>query len=179
MILAVRHGKPLGGEGLCYGRLDLPLAGPPAAAPVLAAAGPFERIVSSPLRRARALAEAVGAAAGLPVTLDARLAELDFGRWEGLSWDGVPRAELDAWAADPLGYRPGGADSAGAMLERLRAFRAEQGERRTLAVTHAGPVRCLLALGGTLPLAEALGATVPFGSVTPVPPRAAPGQRRR
>ena len=52
---------------------------------------------------------------------DARLAELDFGHWEMQSWDGIPRAEVDAWAADVAHYRPGGGESvAGRDIENKR-----------------------------------------------------------
>jgi len=49
----------------------------------------FERIFSSPLRRAQETADVV--AAGRPVELDRRLLEMDYGEWEGLTY-----AEIDA-----------------------------------------------------------------------------------
>jgi alpha-ribazole phosphatase len=44
--------------------------------------------------------------------------EMDFGSWEGVRWDAVPRGELDAWADDVWHYRPGGAESAALVAER-------------------------------------------------------------
>lgn len=55
-----------------------------AAAPVLAAFAPA-RIVSSDLRRAAATARAVADTAGVEVTFDARLREIAYGQWEGLT----------------------------------------------------------------------------------------------
>ena len=47
----------------------------------------------------------------LVVRLDARLVELDFGSWEMHHWDTIPRAQIDAWAADVALYRPGDGES--------------------------------------------------------------------
>ena len=52
--------------------------------------GDFEVIYSSPLSRARRLAEAVGRAVEIPVLIDDRLTEIAMGPWEGLT-----RAEIE------------------------------------------------------------------------------------
>ncbi|MDJ0388968.1 histidine phosphatase family protein [Roseomonas sp. E05] len=133
--------------GHCYGRLDLPPGRGADPAPVLAALGgfPAARLISSPARRCRALAEAIGAARSLPVVLDARLRELDFGAWEGLAWETVPRAALDAWAADPWGFAPPEGESGAALVARVRAVHAEIGTG-TVVVAHGGPLKVLAAL---------------------------------
>ena len=96
---------------------------------------------------------------------------MDFGAWEGRPWASLPRAELDAWAADTLHYRPGGGETVAEMLARLR--RAWPGlassADNTLIVTHAGPIRCLLHLAGGMKLQQALQASIPYGSVTRLP----------
>ena len=40
-------------------------------------------------------------------TLDDRLAEIDFGAWEGQPWDRVVRADFDAWMNDFAEARSG------------------------------------------------------------------------
>ncbi|MEM8547654.1 MAG: histidine phosphatase family protein, partial [Pseudomonadota bacterium] len=73
--------------------------------------------------------------------------EMDFGRWEGQLWSAVPRAELDAWAADFLDGSPHGGESVRGLRERsLKAARryAKQ-PGTTLIVCHAGVVRALFA----------------------------------
>ena len=50
------------------------------------------------------------------------LVELDFGAWEGTPWEAVPRDELNAWAADVWGYRPGGGESAAMAAGRWRGL---------------------------------------------------------
>ena len=171
LILAARHPRPLGGARLCYGRLDVALAEPAevgAAALVQAVGDPIERIIASPSARARLVADAVRARTGAPLHLDDRLMEMDFAAWEGQPWSAIPRAEIDAWAADPLRYRPGGGECVMDMLRRIR--RAWTGiasaAETTLVLTHAGPIRCLLHVARGVPLLDAIQASIGFGSVT-------------
>lgn len=156
----MRHSRPLGGDGLCYGSTDLP-AGPECAgdAARLAADLPeATRIVSSPLARALRLAEALADLRGLAVERDARLAEIDFGAWEGLAWDEVPRAELDAWAADLMQARPHGGESVAMLAERVAG--ALQDHDGAIMVSHMGPIRAALARAGRQGAWEA---RLPFG----------------
>lgn len=154
----VRHPRPAAPAGCCYGRTDLPpdagdlervlaqlqAAGLPGAMPVIA----------SPLARSAMLARRL---ASRP-RFDARLAEMDFGTWEMRSWDDIPRAEVDAWNADLLDYRPGGGESVMAVAARVAAFRdalARAGTSEALLVCHAGTMRLLAALHAGGPLREA------------------------
>lgn len=52
----------------------------------LARHDPPEALFSSPLERARVTAELIGEAVGLPITVDLRLREMDFGACSGLTW---------------------------------------------------------------------------------------------
>ena len=126
-----------------------------------------DRVVSSPSRRALLVARPVAEELGAALHADDRLQEMDFGAWEGRPWSGLPRAEIDAWAADPLRYRPGGGESVEAMLARVR--RAWTGLASsaggTLVVCHAGPIRCLLHVALGMPLLEAIGVGVAYGEV--------------
>lgn len=144
----IRHPPPEIAAGLCYGRTDPALSDQGRAAlPGLAEAIRRERVAvawTSPARRCRAVAEACG----LPMRLDARLLELDFGDWEGVAWDSVPRAALDRWAADPLGFAPPGGETGAALIARVSDLhRALVAEGRDCAViSHGGPLRLLAAL---------------------------------
>lgn len=149
MIVAVRHPKPDISPGICYGRLDVAPEMPMMPAPddVHERLGKIDRIVSSPLRRAHVFARALAATLGLDVELEPRLQEMDFGRWEGVAWQDIPRGEIDAWAIDPLAYRPGGGETVDELNARVLAVRREWMETpgTSLWVTHAGPMRCLYA----------------------------------
>ena len=98
-----------------------------------------------------------------PCELEPRLQEMDFGRWEGLSWDAVPRAELDAWARQPADYAPGGGESLRDMDERVRdwAREAAAAQADVLAITHGGVMRLLTAWSRAEPLASVLNIQAP------------------
>lgn len=147
-MILLRHTRPIGAEGLCYGRSDL-LPGPDLADEtrrLAASLPPLARIISSPLTRCRLLAEGLSQALSLPLSTDARLAEMDFGAWEGRPWAEVPRTELDEWAADLLNARPHGGESVAELAARVQAALADlrAGPGRALVVTHAGVIKAAL-----------------------------------
>lgn len=47
---------------------------------------------------------------------------MGFGAWEMRAWNAIPRAEVDAWAADLLHYRPDGGENVLDMACRVAAF---------------------------------------------------------
>ena len=151
-VILVRHTRPAVPAGVCYGMTDLDLA--PSfddeAAAVVATLPRTDRLVSSPLKRCRRLAERIGAARGLVPVFDERLRELDFGTWEGVPWDSIPRTELDAWAADFFHARPHGGESVQMLRERVGAAIADY--RRSgashVVITHAGVIKAALARTG-------------------------------
>ena len=107
-----------------------------------------DRIWSSPSARCLSVAEALGSRLGVRAVPEARLLELDFGAWEGLAWERVPRDALDSWAADPLGFRPPGGESGAELVGRVSDFArmlADQA-RPCAVVSHGGPLRLLPAL---------------------------------
>lgn len=160
-LYLVRHPKPIVAPNTCYGRTDLAVS-PQEHARVAAALLPVlpkgVPLFSSPLQRCAELAQRVAdPLACSSIRFDQRLAEIDFGAWEGHSWDTIPRAEVDAWAGDMAGYRPGGGESVLQMAQRVYAFRAElmqSQQDRAIVICHAGTIRLLLAYQHGLPLSE-------------------------
>jgi alpha-ribazole phosphatase len=147
-LVLVRHPPPDIAAGVCYGRRDIPVRADVAAmvreiaAEVVARR--VARVWTSPAIRCRAVADATG----LPLRIDPRLLELDFGAWEGMAWDDVPRASLDAWAADPLGFAPPAGESGAAVLARVAGVHRDlirAGEDAAI-VSHGGPLKLLAAL---------------------------------
>lgn len=163
----VRHGLPDVANGICYGQLDLPLAESPMVTAVrLAEQLPLAApIYCSPLYRCHALAEALADLAGeekRPLLM-AELMELDFGHWEGVAWDDIPRQEIDAWAADPFGYQIPGGEAIPAFVQRV-ARGLSRLPAGAIVVTHAGVIRAAYHLCGQIPLPEAYDLVVPYGS---------------
>lgn len=164
ILYLIRHPRPLIAAGVCYGRLDIEAENPAAIAERLRAElPPGLPVWSSPLQRCRTLAEALHPAP----QIDARLMELNFGAWEGRPWDSVPRAELDAWAADVAGYAPPGGESPRQLQARVLDFVAGLGAGEHVLVTHAGVIRTLLAQATGESIADALlRRTADYGSLT-------------
>ena len=70
--------------------------------PALAAVA---RVISSPLARARDTAEALGT--GLPIEIDDRWIEVDYGEFDGTPLGAVPAEVWTRWRTDP-DFRPPG-----------------------------------------------------------------------
>jgi alpha-ribazole phosphatase len=174
VIYLVRHARPEGVEGMCYGRSDVRTNDEETGrvARSLRATLPAEvleaaPIHSSPLTRCSTLARELAPARA--ALLSPELLELDFGSWEGSAWSEVPRRELDAWARDPWGYAPGGGESAKAALLRFEVWKrrvSEEGQAAVIAVTHAGLIRLALSAGSADP--TGLSLAIPYGSVHPL-----------
>jgi alpha-ribazole phosphatase len=151
-FVLVRHPPADIAAGVCYGRLDIGLRGDATATvseivSTLAGAGAVQ-VWTSPATRCLVVAEAVARIVGADLLVDPRLQELDFGAWEGVEWDCVPRASLDAWAANPIDFAPPGGESGNALLARARAVhQAIVGAcQDCVIVSHGGPLKLLAAL---------------------------------
>ncbi|NNM62962.1 MAG: phosphoglycerate mutase [Steroidobacteraceae bacterium] len=172
-LYLIRHPEPIGVDGRCYGRTDMRVeeaaiarALPSIAASLSARTLADAEIHCSPLTRCMGLARRI-AAPREPI-VDEDLVEIDFGAWEGLPWDEVPRDAIDAWTRDIWGYRPGGGESAAMVASRWHRWltRVQHGTAQTvIAVTHAGVIR--VALSPTAPSGEAvpIATPIPFGAV--------------
>jgi probable phosphoglycerate mutase len=118
--------------------------------------------VASPLVRARKTMELVRAELGLDVAdyrTDGRLAELSFGRWEGLTFAEVKRnaADVQALAArehDKWGFRPPGGESYADLLGRVRQWHMNVAGD-AIVVAHGGVARTLIVHFGIEPAAAA------------------------
>ena len=169
-LYLIRHPEPLGARGTCYGRTDLGIEAGSLDRTVAAIRAQIPArvlrqadVFSSPATRCLKLARALAAPRKPVVAED--LWEMNFGSWEGKPWAEIPRDELDAWARDPWGYAPGGAESPSMVARRWRNWSAEvqsAATRAAIAVTHAGVTRVALA---SLNAAGAAAAAVPFGAV--------------
>jgi alpha-ribazole phosphatase len=173
LVYLIRHPQPIEAQGLCYGRENLAVDRSAVAAVAAAvrnrippAALCGATFFSSPMSRCLGLAREL-ADPREPIVCD-DLLELDFGAWEGKSWEVVPRDELDAWAADVWEYRPGGGESVAMAAGRWRRW--SQALRHhaadvVLAITHAGLIRVALACAGKLSGPAFASLPIPFGSI--------------
>jgi ribonuclease H / adenosylcobalamin/alpha-ribazole phosphatase len=114
---------------------------------------PATPIVSSPLGRARATAQAVADATGASVTVHPGLIETDFGRWEGLTFAEAATRDPDLhrdWVLDSSVAAPGG-ESFETVHRRVRRVRDElistHGAATVILVSHVTPIKSLLRMG--------------------------------
>jgi broad specificity phosphatase PhoE len=147
MLLLVRHGETdANALGLLLGRADPPLSanGRRQAAELAALVPPDARVVASPLRRTQETA----AAFGLPVHIDERWIELDYGALDGLARGDVPVDTWRRWRADPE-FVPAGGESLAALGRRVRGACAELAERaresNVVVVSHVSPIKAAIA----------------------------------
>jgi alpha-ribazole phosphatase len=177
-VILLRHTRPSGGQGLCYGSSDVELGDDFAgeAARLAGALPRFGRILTSPLLRCRRLAEHLAASRAAPLTEEPRLAEMDFGRWEGRAWSDVARSELDLWAADFEGARPHGGESVSMLAARVSDLLDESSAtgEPDLWVTHAGVAR---AAGALLGLEQGWQTRLDFGAWLLLPQRQSSPER--
>jgi alpha-ribazole phosphatase len=173
LLYLIRHPRPFAASGTCYGREDLKVDARALAAAAASIRAQIPRhelceaeIFTSPLSRCLALARELAAPREPLIARD--LLEMDFGCWEGRRWEALPRKELDAWAGDVWGYRPGGGESAAMVARRWQQWCREiQSFARqiAIAVTHAGFIRVALACHGRWSAADLANQSVAFGSV--------------
>ncbi len=113
---------------------------------------PIDEVHASDLRRAMETAAPIARPRDLAVQSDPRLRELNFGNWEGMTYEEVGQADpqgLAAWEANVLDTAPPGGETLARMADRVGQFfgelRARGDEERTiLIVAHRGSLQVLL-----------------------------------
>lgn len=143
----VRHGRTASNAGgLLLGRADPELdeVGRVQAAALVSAVPPPARVISSPLRRCRETA----AAFGVPVEVDERWIELDYGEWDEQPLTSLPADVWARWRAD-LDLRPPGGETMRELGVRVRAacltIADEARDEDVVVVTHVSPLKAALA----------------------------------
>lgn len=135
-----RHSRPEGAAGRCIGAAtDLPVCARRAKRlarriqQVARRQRLPHRVVTSPLRRCADVGRWLKRW-GWQHTQDPGLLELDFGAWDGRSWAGIDKAEIDAWVADFAAYAPGGGEPLTGLMARVAGFQTDA----PFAVSHGG-----------------------------------------
>lgn len=170
-ITLLRHCATLASDQLCLGQLDVALSKPGEAhARELADCWPWtpDVLVCSDLLRARQTAAPFAHRFGLALQLDTRLRELDMGEFTGRKWTQIHQEQPDAlaaWGQNFLNCGPPAGESFLALQRRvLEALTAARtlGER-PLLITHAGPIRAVLAYTTETSALACMGISVNHG----------------
>jgi probable phosphoglycerate mutase len=156
MLVLVRHGESVANaQGLLLGRIDAALTehGRQEAAGVTALfRAPVVELRSSPLSRARDTASLLGL--DVPVQIDERWVEVDYGAFDGQPLRDIPAEVWREWRRDP-DYRPPDGETLAEVHQRVagacKLLFAEAGEgaRRTdgdvVVVSHVTPIKAAIA----------------------------------
>ncbi len=149
LLWLVRHGR-VTAPTTAYGDEDVPLSeeglGQTAlASEALANQARPNRIVASPLIRARTLGEQLAERTGLPLRLDPRLKELHRGDWQGIErteYQARWRADREAYWQDPLHWKGHGGESEAEVV--ARAWAALSDALNGFQAAGTGPTGCVV-----------------------------------
>ncbi|WP_263263904.1 histidine phosphatase family protein [Pseudomonas sp. RIT-PI-S] len=169
----LRHGETERGGGF-RGSLDdaLTSAGWATLEAAVLGQGPWDAIVTSPLRRCADFAQALADRLQRPLLTLPDLRELHFGEWEGRSAAELMASDAEAlgnfWQ-DPFRYTPPGAEPLAEFVPRVEcgvaALLAGYPNQQLLIVGHAGVMRLLLARARGLPVSRLLDVEVAHGAL--------------
>ena len=181
-----RHAQPLLEPGICYGATDVaadPQLTQQAAATLAQTLPRGVQVFSSPLQRCQQLARCLQVLRpDLKLQTDERLAEMNFGTWEGRRWDSIAAAEMAQWTADFAHWRVGGGESVQQLMDRVAGCWDELRNSSkggtpvnpgVCWITHAGVMRSvtLLAQGIRVPASAAQwpNTALQFGQILSLP----------
>lgn len=170
-VYLIRHTSPKVQKGMIYGRTDVKVSESAyelEKANILNELPPtVDKVFSSPSSRCTRLAAEVSET----FVSDERLYELNFGDWEGLTWDTINRADSEYWMSDFVNRCPPKGETLQQMQWRVLSFWTELRSQRwnkVALVTHAGVIRILLAHLENIPLPSIFEIEVSFGRVVKV-----------
>ncbi|MGC9520831.1 MAG: alpha-ribazole phosphatase [Anaerolineae bacterium] len=157
-LLLVRHGETTwNASGRYQGQRDIPLneAGRAQAVAVARrlASVALQAIYTSDLGRAAETARVIAQPHGLEVHEDVRLRELNFGVWQGLTYQQIAAQDpkrLARWNTDRANRAPPEGESLAQMAARLRALldevKAQHPNDTVALISHGGTIRVILCL---------------------------------
>lgn len=155
-IWLIRHATPEGVAGVCYGRSDpgLSFAGKQEARRVSKRLRrePLSHIYSSPLRRARETALFIAKPHGLTVEPVEELSEMDFGDFEGLTYEQIERrspGHFKLWMESPTEISfPNGegfSEMRNRVLSTIKQIRTQHAGETIALIAHSGVIRIIVA----------------------------------
>lgn len=170
-LFLIRHTSLQVPSGICYGQSDIDIASSFYDEALITQQNliqtPFDAVYTSPLQRCLKLANTLNL--GEPI-LDNRLMELNFGDWEMLAWDSIPRDIFDEWAHNYADLAPPNGETFSQLQQRgihfLEDILIQYPTSNIAVVTHGGMIRALLAYVLNMPLKGLFRFTIDYGSIT-------------
>jgi len=172
-LYLVRHTKTDCVPGVCYGRSDVGLDGSfeVEKETLLKKLSDieFEEIYSSPAIRCSLLAEAFSGKVK-SIKYDDRLKELDFGIWEGKTWNEIEKSEeAKLWYKDYVNIPCPGGESYSDLLERVESFILDLkkiiSDKNILIICHGGTIRAFYSIINKIPPQKAFDLKIDYGQI--------------
>jgi len=168
-IYLVRHTTPLIEKGICYGQLDLDVADTFDAeyaqikSKLPTNISDFE-VLSSPLLRCQKIAAKLNQS----YTINKRLQEVNFGKWEGIPWNDINKTELDIWMNDFVNQAPPQGESYTHLSKRATTAFFEicnASPKNKIIIAHAGVIRSIIAKLIDKSLQDSFEIKIPYAHV--------------
>ncbi|WP_442587912.1 alpha-ribazole phosphatase [Pedobacter sp. AW31-3R] len=181
-VYLIRHTTPDIPKGLIYGRLDVPLAHSfqkEKELVLLQVPPSLDAVYSSPSSRCMELSAGIAAtciSANAGYATEEGFYEMNFGDWEGKTWDTIDREASEIWMNDFVHLSPPKGESMLGMQKRVIQSweRIINGDDQKIAiVTHGGVIRIILAHYQGISLKNAFDIQVGFGQVFKLQPSTA------
>lgn len=160
-IIFIRHGESMANRMAVFAGnfnadlTEIGLAQAQKTAEYVAQNYKVDAVYASDLLRAYKTGKAVADVLSLPVNADARLREISAGKWEGETFDAIPKkypADFSLWVTDIGNSRPTDGESVRQLGQRILSAVtdiAEKNDGKTLVIaTHATPIRVLQCMIG-------------------------------
>lgn len=154
IIDLIRHGEPEGGQAFRGHSIDDPLSenGWQQMWDAVGDDAPWDQIITSPLERCQAFAEALMDVYKIPCDTEDNFKEVGFGSWEGRTPEEIKEDNLKEYQdfyLDPVKCRPKGAEPLKKFIKRVTDAYNDTIEKHKgkhiLIVAHAGVNRAIIA----------------------------------
>ena len=169
LIHLIRHTTPDIESGVCYGQknLDTLNSFEQEKNSIIARLKPqYDIVYSSPLKRCTQLAKTIKTR---EFAVDNDLMEVNFGNWEGKTWDEIPHSESKPWMDDFINVCPPNGESLTQMQQRVQRFIEHHlkpnEQKNTAIVTHAGVIRLFFVWALNIPLENIFKIKLDYGVV--------------
>lgn len=167
-IYLIRHTTPSIEKGICYGQSDLEVANTfEEEATIILKSVSFNEdtlVYSSPLKRCTKLATKFSST----FITDPRLMELNFGDWELLKWDDLPKKESTIWMNNFVTATTPNGESYMNLAKRANEAFIEitsTSAKKIIITTHAGVIRSILSKINNIDLKDSFDIKVEYGQL--------------
>ena len=170
-IHLIRHTTPDIGKGICYGHSEVGLKASfdeECQAVLNHLPARATAVYSSPLFRCLRLAKEISSHCSIPLLIDDRLKELNFGDFENKRWEAVDQKALQDWMDDYVNVKCPNGESYRELSARVNQFLQEifqTSYQSIIIVTHGGVMKSIDAAINKTSLEKAMEKVFDYGGI--------------